>query len=145
MVTILDDEVINGPGLWPRHQVHATVACTHTRLQDARTATPVPALDLVPQRTWQGHAVAVSSGSCHRHDAIERAGGRLACLCASAVRMGGDDDTSDVGVTRRLGLRLVREIIFFCYIECVGGCREGFSNTNKKINYRTRQETARRI
>jgi hypothetical protein len=45
-----------------------------------------------------------------------------------------------------LWLRLVCEIKFFgCHIGYVGGCWERFSDTNKKTNYRTCQETVRRI
>jgi hypothetical protein len=43
-------------------------------------------------------------------------------------------------------LRLVREKkIFECHIGCVGRMLGGVFDTNKKINYRTRQKTARRI
>jgi hypothetical protein len=45
-----------------------------------------------------------------------------------------------------LRLRLVREKKIFGVTSDVSEvCREGFSDTNKKTNYRTRQDTARRI
>jgi hypothetical protein len=45
-----------------------------------------------------------------------------------------------------LGLRLVHKKKFFgVTLDVLEGYREGFSDTNKKINYRIRQETARRI
>jgi hypothetical protein len=45
-----------------------------------------------------------------------------------------------------LGLRLVHKKKIFCVtLDVSEGCREEFSDTNKKINYRIRQETARRI
>ena len=41
---------------------------------------------------------------------------------------------------------LVREIKNFgCHIDVSEECWEGFLDTNKKTNYRTHQETARRI
>jgi hypothetical protein len=35
--------------------------------------------------------------------------------------------------------------IFGCHIECLTGCRKGFSDTNEKTNFRTRLKIARRI
>jgi hypothetical protein len=35
--------------------------------------------------------------------------------------------------------------IFGCHIGCLTGCRKEFSDTNEKINFITRLETARRI
>jgi hypothetical protein len=36
-------------------------------------------------------------------------------------------------------------IFFWVISDLSEGCREGFSDTNKKTNYRIRQETARQI
>ena len=50
------------------------------------------------------------------------------------------------GAKQRIRVCLVREIkIFGCHIDAWEGCWEGFLDTNKKTNYRTHQETARRI
>jgi len=45
---------------------------------------------------------------------------------------------------RELNTTLVGEMkIFECHIECLTRCREGFSDTNLKTNFRTHLETTR--